>query len=165
MVSFKTSIFKSQPNIFLSNVSFSFNSKQASQDDRYLVPEEKSKYKFMEHKANDKNHNIDMMETRKADSDRQEKRSRTHSSKNLQKDGAASGKTPSPSVLPDYFSNYFTILSSEQRLKATYHEYYTFHCKMLNLSRPINDLQSKRKLISPGSKEYQDTTEKLTLIY
>ncbi|XP_005414736.1 PREDICTED: RNA polymerase II elongation factor ELL2-like [Chinchilla lanigera] len=170
-----SSIFRSQQNEHISaqmSASLSNQNNHLEMVERkYWVSEENSNYKFTEFEANIQNYSIDMMETQKADSDQQEKRASTKSSKNFNKDSSASGKTPLPSVSPDYYSKYFTIHSSkkrrryEQDFRADYDEYYPLHCKILKLSREANHLEWQRSFFSPDSKEYQYITEKLSVEY
>ncbi|XP_005001262.1 RNA polymerase II elongation factor ELL2-like [Cavia porcellus] len=164
-------IFNSQTNKHtsseLSNSLSDENKHLKIMEKKYLLSEKKSKNKFTEHKAHSQNYNVDMMDTQKADYDRQEERPSSNSSKNLQKDNAASRNTRLPLVSPDYFYDYCTILSSHQRhqyeqeFTANYDEYYALHCKILDVTRSANELEWKRQFIFPGSKQYLHITKKI----
>ncbi|NXW84383.1 ELL2 factor, partial [Alopecoenas beccarii] len=74
----------------------------------------------------------------------------------------ASGDSPlSTSEQPDYFINYVAIVSYEQRqsykddFNAEYDEYRNLHARMESISRRFMELDAQRKLLTPGSKEYQ----------
>lgn len=58
-------------------------------------------------------------------------------------------------------SKYIAIVSYEQRqsykddFNAEYDEYRTLHARMESVTRRFMKLDAQRKLLSPGSKEYQ----------
>ncbi|NWH74048.1 ELL2 factor, partial [Piaya cayana] len=63
--------------------------------------------------------------------------------------------------LPDYLIKYRAIVSHEQRqsykndFNAEYNEYRNLHARMVSVSQKFQKLDAQRKLLSPGSKEYQ----------
>ncbi|XP_065512742.1 RNA polymerase II elongation factor ELL2 [Caloenas nicobarica] len=67
----------------------------------------------------------------------------------------------STSEQPDYFIKYIAIVSYEQRqsykddFNAEYDEYRNLHARMESISRRFMELDAQRKLLTPGSKEYQ----------
>ncbi|XP_067171260.1 RNA polymerase II elongation factor ELL2 isoform X2 [Apteryx mantelli] len=73
----------------------------------------------------------------------------------------------STSELPDYFIKYIAIVSYEQRqsykddFNAEYDEYRNLHARMENVTRRFMKLDAQRKLLSPGSKEYQNLHEEV----
>ncbi|GAB0206167.1 RNA polymerase II elongation factor ELL2 isoform X1 [Grus americana] len=74
---------------------------------------------------------------------------------------SASIDGPSSSEQPDYFKKYVAIVSYEQRQSykndfyAEYDEYRNLHARIENTTRKFVKLDAQRKLLSPGSKEYQ----------
>ncbi|XP_058391107.1 RNA polymerase II elongation factor ELL2-like [Diceros bicornis minor] len=138
---------------------------------RHLMSDEKFKYKFIKHRAKNQVFSIEVMEKWKTDPERKGKGAKLNSSKEVKKVCTASGKTCSASGLPDYLTNYVTIVSSEQRwqyeqeFRAEYDEYRDLYAKMRNLSSIFNNLNSKRKHLTPGSKEYQDIDKRISLEY
>ncbi|XP_061478645.1 RNA polymerase II elongation factor ELL2 [Rhineura floridana] len=77
----------------------------------------------------------------------------------------------STSELPDYFVKYIVIVSYEQRqsykddFNAEYDEYRTLHARVENVTRKFMKLDAQRKLLSPGSKEYQILHEEVLQEY
>ncbi|KFQ89489.1 RNA polymerase II elongation factor ELL2, partial [Phoenicopterus ruber ruber] len=74
---------------------------------------------------------------------------------------AATDPPSSTSEQPDYFVKYIAIVSYEQRqsykddFNAEYDEYRNLHARMESITRRFMKLDAQRKLLSPGSKEYQ----------
>ncbi|KAM6104843.1 RNA polymerase II elongation factor ELL2-like [Pterocles gutturalis] len=74
---------------------------------------------------------------------------------------AASAEPTSSSEQPDYFIKYTTIVSHEQRqryeddFKAEYGEYRNLHARIESTVKRFTKLAERRKLVSPGSKEYE----------
>ncbi|KAM6104827.1 RNA polymerase II elongation factor ELL2-like [Pterocles gutturalis] len=74
---------------------------------------------------------------------------------------AASAEPTSSSEQPDYFIKYTTIVSHEQRQRyeddfnAEYGEYRNLHARIESTVKRFTKLAERRKLISPGSKEYE----------
>ncbi|KAM6104818.1 RNA polymerase II elongation factor ELL2-like [Pterocles gutturalis] len=74
---------------------------------------------------------------------------------------AASAEPTSSSEQPDYFIKYTTIVSHEQRQRyeddfnAEYGEYRNLHAQIESTVKRFTKLAERRKLISPGSKEYE----------
>ncbi|XP_009874076.1 PREDICTED: RNA polymerase II elongation factor ELL2, partial [Apaloderma vittatum] len=73
----------------------------------------------------------------------------------------ASTDPTSSSEQPDYFRKYVTISSHEQcqRYKddfsAEFDEYRSLYARMESISRKFKEFQAQRKLLSPGTKEFQ----------
>ncbi|XP_044767847.1 RNA polymerase II elongation factor ELL2-like [Neomonachus schauinslandi] len=135
-----------------------------------LMSDKKSEYTFVEHEAKNREYNIEMMGRQKTDPERQSEGAKPNSNE-VKEVCTASGKTGAASGLPDYLANYVTIVSSEQRqqyeqeFRVEYDEYQSLYAKMLTLSRIFINLDSKRKHLSPDSKEYQDINKKISLEY
>ncbi|NWQ92434.1 ELL2 factor, partial [Burhinus bistriatus] len=80
----------------------------------------------------------------------------------------ASTESPSStSEQPDYFIKYIAIVSYEQRQRykddfnAEYDEYRSLHARIERITRRFTKLDAQRKLLSPGSKEYQILHEEI----
>ncbi|KAK2523230.1 Ell2 [Columba guinea] len=80
----------------------------------------------------------------------------------------ASADSPlTTSEQPDYFVKYIAIVSYEQRqsykddFNAEYEEYRNLHARMESISRRFMDFDAQRKLLTPGSKEYQRLHEEV----
>ncbi|XP_014818048.1 PREDICTED: RNA polymerase II elongation factor ELL2 [Calidris pugnax] len=77
----------------------------------------------------------------------------------------------STSEQPDYFQKYIAIVSYEQRqsyeddFDAEYDEYRHLHARMDCITRRFIKLDMERKLVSPGSKEYQMLQEEIVEEY
>ncbi|NXN46750.1 ELL2 factor, partial [Rhinoptilus africanus] len=73
----------------------------------------------------------------------------------------------STSEQPDYFIKYIAIVSYEQRqsykddFNAEYDEYRNLHARIECITRRFMKLDAQRKLVSPGSKEYQILHEEI----
>ncbi|NXS47398.1 ELL2 factor, partial [Balaeniceps rex] len=74
---------------------------------------------------------------------------------------ASTDPPSSASEQPDYFIKYIAIVSYEQRqsykddFNAEYDEYRNLHARIESITRRFMKLDAQRKLLSPGSKEYQ----------
>ncbi|XP_035745211.1 RNA polymerase II elongation factor ELL2 isoform X2 [Egretta garzetta] len=74
---------------------------------------------------------------------------------------ASTDPPSSTSEQPDYFIKYIAIVSYEQRqsykddFNAEYDEYRSLHARIEGITRKFMKLDAQRKLLSPGSKEYQ----------
>ncbi|KAM6186800.1 RNA polymerase II elongation factor ELL2 isoform 2-T2 [Sarcoramphus papa] len=74
---------------------------------------------------------------------------------------ASTDPLSSTSEQPDYFVKYIAIVSYEQRqsykddFNAEYDEYRSLHARIESITRRFMKLDAQRKLLSPGSKEYQ----------
>ncbi|XP_075582144.1 RNA polymerase II elongation factor ELL2 isoform X2 [Pelecanus crispus] len=74
---------------------------------------------------------------------------------------ASTDSSSSASEQPDYFMKYIAIASYEQRqsykddFNAEYDEYRNLHARIESVTRRFMKLDAQRKLLSPGSKEYQ----------
>ncbi|XP_065717293.1 RNA polymerase II elongation factor ELL2 isoform X2 [Patagioenas fasciata] len=91
-----------------------------------------------------------------------EESSRLNSCEGTEETCVASADSPlSTSEQPDYFLKYIAIVSYEQRqsykddFNAEYDEYRNLHARMESISRRFMELDAQRKLLTPGSKEYQ----------
>ncbi|NXW23503.1 ELL2 factor, partial [Circaetus pectoralis] len=80
----------------------------------------------------------------------------------------ASAEAPSSaSEQPDYFVKYITVVSYEQRqsykndFNAEYDEYRNLHARIESINRRFMQFDAQRKLLSPGSKEYQVLHEEI----
>ncbi|NXK19957.1 ELL2 factor, partial [Arenaria interpres] len=77
----------------------------------------------------------------------------------------------STSEQPDYFLKYIAIVSYEQRqsykddFNAEYDEYRHLHARIDCITRRFMKLDAQRKLVSPGSKEYQMLQEEIVEEY
>ncbi|NXJ84906.1 ELL2 factor, partial [Trogon melanurus] len=73
----------------------------------------------------------------------------------------ASTDPTSSSEQPDYFRKYVPISSHEQRqsykddFNAEFDEYRSLYARMESISRKFKEFQAQRKLLSPGTKEFQ----------
>ncbi|KAM9180269.1 RNA polymerase II elongation factor ELL2-like [Dugong dugon] len=137
----------------------------------HSTSDEKFKYKFIEHQAKNQKYNTERVEAQKADPTRQNRGAKSDSSEAVKKLCTVSERSCSTSGPSDDLTNYFTILTSEQRQHyaqefiAEYDEYQALRAKMLTLSSPFVNLDAKRKNLSPGTKEYQDVSEEISLEY
>ncbi|CAM4671188.1 unnamed protein product [Lepidochelys kempii] len=138
-----------------------------STDEVHSVLHKKSKKKSKKHKEKDqiKKHNMESMEEKEKDLKKEEivklKNSSLDSSEGVKETCTDSTDPSSTSELPDYFVKYIAIVSYEQRqsykddFNAEYDEYRSLHARMENVTRRFMKLDAQRKLLSPGSKEYQ----------
>ncbi|KAF1592685.1 RNA polymerase II elongation factor ELL2, partial [Eudyptes moseleyi] len=99
---------------------------------------------------------------RKEETAKLKKSSHLDSGEGVKETCAASTDTPSSaSEQPDYFIKYIAIVSYEQRqsykddFNAEYDEYRNLHARIESVTRRFMKLDAQRKLLSPGSKEYQ----------
>ncbi|XP_009882637.1 PREDICTED: RNA polymerase II elongation factor ELL2 [Charadrius vociferus] len=80
---------------------------------------------------------------------------------------ASTDSPSSTSEQPDYFIKYIAIVSYEQRqsykddFNAEYDEYRNLHARIEHITRRFMKLDAQRKLLSPGSKEYQILHEEI----
>ncbi|KAK4815559.1 hypothetical protein QYF61_003651 [Mycteria americana] len=83
----------------------------------------------------------------------------------------ASTDLSATSEQPDYFMKYIAIVSYEQRqsykddFNAEYDEYRNLHARIESITRRFMKLDAQRKLLSPGSKEYQILHEEVLQEY
>ncbi|XP_058515162.1 RNA polymerase II elongation factor ELL2-like [Ochotona princeps] len=137
--------------------------------EKHLQFGDKFQYKSMQQKAQQRNNHTDVMGTWKIDSARQDEKA--NCSIKLEKVSAASKETFETYENPDYLTNYFPIVSYEQRehyaqeFKAQYEEYQALYAKMKTLSSVFLELDSRRKHFPSNSKEYQEINEKIILEY
>lgn len=136
----------------------------------HFMPE-KFKCAFAKRKTSIPNCITSTMEKPKIDFKKQDEIMKSDSNKEVKKVFPDSGKTNFTSATPDYLANYSTILSPDQRqcyekeFRANYSEYQAMYNKIQISCTPIIDLDSERKGFSPGSKEYQDITKKISVAY
>lgn len=136
-----------------------------------LMSDKKSEYTFPECEAKDQEYDIDMMGRQETDWERQGEGAKPDSKQEVIEVCTASRKTSAASRLPGSLAKYAPIVSSEQRqqyeqeFRVEYDEYQGLYSKMLTLSRVFINLDSKRKHLSPDSKEYQDINKKISLEY
>ncbi|KGL77611.1 RNA polymerase II elongation factor ELL2, partial [Tinamus guttatus] len=140
-----------------------------STDEKHLALHKKSKKKAKKHKEKDqsKKHDIAGVDEKERDLRKEEtaklkSSSGLESSEGVKETCTASTDPPSStSELPDYFIKYIAIVSYEQRqsykddFNAEYDEYRNLHARMEKVTRRFMKLDAQRKLLSPGSKEYQ----------
>lgn len=132
---------------------------------------EKFKCTFAKRKTTIPNCIASPMEKQKIDFKKQDEIMKSTSNKEVKKVFPDSGKTYFTPGTPDYFANYSIIVSSDQRqsyekeFRADYNEYQAMYNKIQISCTPIIDLDSERKAFSPGSKEYQDITKKISVAY
>uniref|UniRef100_A0A8C8SBT8 Elongation factor for RNA polymerase II 2 n=1 Tax=Pelusios castaneus TaxID=367368 RepID=A0A8C8SBT8_9SAUR len=145
-----------------------------STDEIHSVLHKKSKKKSKKHKEKDqiRKHNIEGVEEKEKDIKKEEiaklKNSSLDSSEGVKETCTDPSST---SELPDYFVKYIAIDSYEQRqsykddFNAEYDEYRSLHARMENVTRRFMKLDAQRKLLSPGSKEYQVVHEEVLQEY
>ncbi|XP_064356404.1 RNA polymerase II elongation factor ELL2-like [Dromaius novaehollandiae] len=140
-----------------------------STDEKHSALHKKSKKKAKKHKEKDqiKKHDTVSVDEKEKDLRKEEtaklkSSSSLESSEGVKETCTASTDPPSStSELPDYFIKYIAIVSYEQRqsykddFNAEYDEYRNLHARMENVTRRFMKLDAQRKLLSPGSKEYQ----------
>uniref|UniRef100_A0A8D2J674 Elongation factor for RNA polymerase II 2 n=1 Tax=Varanus komodoensis TaxID=61221 RepID=A0A8D2J674_VARKO len=148
-----------------------------STDDKHSVLHKKSKKKSKKHKEKDqiKEHNIGNAAEKERDCESEEITKMNNSTQKLSegvKETCNASTDPlSTSELPDYFVKYIAIVSYEQRqsykddFNAEYDEYRTLHARMESVTRRFIKLDAQRKLLSPGSKEYQVLHEEVLQEY
>ncbi|XP_060617793.1 RNA polymerase II elongation factor ELL2 [Anolis sagrei] len=136
-------------------------------DEKHSVLHKKSKKKSKKHKEKDqiKDHNIENAAEIEKDCESKDisklKNSCQKLSEGVKETCTASTDPLSTSELPDYFVKYIAIVSYEQRqsykedFNAEYDEYRTLHARVESVTRRFMKLDAQRKLVSPGSKEYQ----------
>ncbi|XP_052026319.1 RNA polymerase II elongation factor ELL2-like [Apodemus sylvaticus] len=136
---------------------------------QHFMPE-KFKCAFAKRKTSIPNY-ITSAEKLKTDFNKQDEIMKSNSNKEIKKAFADSGRFSTTSGTPEYLSNYTNIISSDQRqcyekeFRADYSEYQAMYDKIQISCTPIIDLDSARKGFSPGSKEYQDITKKISIEY
>ncbi|KAE8635748.1 hypothetical protein XENTR_v10002724 [Xenopus tropicalis] len=87
------------------------------------------------------------------------------------KDTCTASDPSSTTELPDYMVKYTVIVSSEQRqsykddFNSEYDEYRSLHARVENVTRKFMQLDTQRKSLSPGSKEYKTVHEEVLQEY
>ncbi|OCU02295.1 RNA polymerase II elongation factor ELL2 [Xenopus laevis] len=87
------------------------------------------------------------------------------------KDTCTASDPTSTTELPDYMVKYTVIVSSEQRqtykddFNSEYDEYRSLHARVENVTRKFMQLDTQRKSLSPGSKEYKTVHEEVLQEY
>ncbi|EPY74441.1 RNA polymerase II elongation factor ELL2 [Camelus ferus] len=136
-----------------------------------LLSDGQFRCKITEHKVKNQEYTIKITQKPKTDREGQGEGENLNSSEEVQNVGTASDNTCSTSDFPDYLTDYVTIVSSEQRqryeqiFRVEYDEYKALYTKILTLSKTSISLNSKRKYLSPDSKEYQAINKKISLEY
>ncbi|ETE62117.1 RNA polymerase II elongation factor ELL2, partial [Ophiophagus hannah] len=148
-----------------------------STNEKHSLLYKKSKKKSKKHKEKDqiKDHNTGNEDKKMRDCESQEitklKNSSQKMSEGVKKTCTATTDPLSTSELPDYFVKYIAIVSYEQRqsykddFNAEYDEYRTLHARMESVTRRFMKLDAQRKLLSPGTKEYQILHEEVLQEY
>ncbi|XP_021035904.1 RNA polymerase II elongation factor ELL2 [Mus caroli] len=146
-------------------------------EEEHPVSHKKSKKKSKKHKEKDqiKKHDIEIMEEKEEDLQREETAKLSNASPNPNegvKEGCTASMEPSSALeLPDYLIKYIAIVSYEQRqnykddFNAEYDEYRALHARMETVARRFIKLDAQRKRLSPGSKEYQNVHEEVLQEY
>ncbi|KAJ1208556.1 hypothetical protein NDU88_003940 [Pleurodeles waltl] len=150
-----------------------------STDEKHSLLHKKSKKKSKKHKEKDR--------TKKEDSDTNEEKHQDHikkeeivkmekipspdPNKGVKEPCTASSDPSTTTELADYLTKYTAILSSEQRqtykddFNSEYDEYRSLHARVENVTRRFMKLDSQRKRLSPGSKEYKIVHEEVLQEY
>ncbi|XP_076775119.1 RNA polymerase II elongation factor ELL2-like [Arvicanthis niloticus] len=137
---------------------------------QHFMPE-KFKCAFAKRKTSIPSYITSTHQKLKIDFNKQDEIMKSNSNKEIKKAFADSGRFGTTSGTPEYLSNYTIIVSSDQRqcyekeFRADYSEYQAMYDKIQISCTPIIDLDSERKGLSPGSKEYQDITKKISIEY
>ncbi|XP_048187529.1 RNA polymerase II elongation factor ELL2 isoform X2 [Perognathus longimembris pacificus] len=138
-------------------------------EENHSMSHKKSKKKSKKHKEKDqiKKHDIETIEEKEEDLQREAiaklNNSSPNSSEGIKEDCTASVEPSSTIELPDYLIKYIAIVSYEQRqnykddFNAEYDEYRALHARMETVARRFIKLDAQRKRLSPGSKEYQSS--------
>uniref|UniRef100_A0A8D0L372 Elongation factor for RNA polymerase II 2 n=1 Tax=Sphenodon punctatus TaxID=8508 RepID=A0A8D0L372_SPHPU len=145
-------------------------------DEKHSVSHRKSKKKSKKHKEKDqiKKHDTENVEDGrgfKREEIAKLKNSTLDSHEGVKETCMASEDPSSVSELPDYIVKYIAIVSYEQRqnykddFNAEYDEYRSLHARMENVTRRFMKLDAQRKLLSPGTKEYQVLHEEVLQEY
>ncbi|NWY62249.1 ELL2 factor, partial [Chionis minor] len=105
---------------------------------------------------------------RKEETAKLRKSSCSKSGEGVKETCTASREPPSStSEQPDYFIKYIAIVSYEQRqsykddFNAEYEEYRNLHARIERITGRFTKLDAQRKLLSPGSREYQILHEEI----
>ncbi|NWX16507.1 ELL2 factor, partial [Aegotheles bennettii] len=135
---------------------------------RHQNPKKVKEHKEDESKTQDtRSVNKEEKELRKEETAKLKKPSCLDSVEGVKEICTASTVPPSSSEQPDYLMKYVPIVSYEQRqsykddFNAEYDEYRNLHAQIENISRRFVKLDAQRKLLSPGSKEYQVLQEEV----
>ncbi|KAM7076407.1 RNA polymerase II elongation factor ELL2 isoform 1-T1 [Ciconia maguari] len=146
--------------------------------EKHAVLHQKPK-KVQEHNEKDKSETQDTSnvseeekDLRKEETAKLKKSSHLDSDEGVKETCTASTDLPSStSEQPDYFMKYIAIVSYEQRqsykddFNAEYDEYRNLHARIESITRRFMKLDAQRKLLSPGSKEYQILHEEVLQEY
>ncbi|XP_072716904.1 RNA polymerase II elongation factor ELL2 isoform X2 [Ciconia boyciana] len=146
--------------------------------EKHAVLHQKPK-KVQEHNEKDKSETQDTSnvseeekDLRKEETAKPKKSSHLDSDEGVKETCTASTDLPSStSEQPDYFMKYIAIVSYEQRqsykddFNAEYDEYRNLHARIESITRRFMKLDAQRKLLSPGSKEYQILHEEVLQEY
>ncbi|NXS92125.1 ELL2 factor, partial [Jacana jacana] len=109
---------------------------------------------------------------KKEESDEPKESPSSSSSEGDKESGAASEESEaSSSEQPDYLQKYVAIVSHEQRqsykddFNAEYDEYRALHAQIDAVTRRFTQLDARRKLVEPGTKEYEILLEEVVEEY
>ncbi|XP_077203778.1 RNA polymerase II elongation factor ELL2 isoform X1 [Paroedura picta] len=148
-----------------------------STDEKRSVLHKKSKKKSKKHKEKDqiREHSIENVAEKAKDCENKEiaklKNSSVNFSEGVKKTCTASTDPLSTTELPDYFEKYIAIVSYEQRqsykddFNAEYDEYRTLHARMESVTRRFMELDTHRKMLTPGTLDYQILHEEVLKEY
>ncbi|NXW45377.1 ELL2 factor, partial [Nyctiprogne leucopyga] len=177
----RSSISEDQPQKYISQTPLRIPAPAAVQvephkstGEKHEVLHQKCK-KVKEHKEKDEGKMEDIMSASKEEKDlkkeetaKLKKSSYLDSHEGVKETCTASTNPPSStSDQPDYFIKYIAIVSDEQRqsykddFNAEYDEYRNLHARMESITKKFMKLDAQRKLLSPGSKEYQILQEEV----
>ncbi|NWQ82612.1 ELL2 factor, partial [Columbina picui] len=127
-------------------------------------PEQESKHKDEDESKTQDSTSVSEEEKdlRKEETAKLKESSHLDSCEGAEETSVASADSPlSTTEQPDYLIKYIPIESYEQRQRykddfnAEYDEYRNLYSRMQSISRRFMDLDAQRKLLTPGSKEYQ----------
>ncbi|XP_075595925.1 RNA polymerase II elongation factor ELL2 [Balearica regulorum gibbericeps] len=160
-------IYQDQQKKHTSQTVFRIPAPPKSTGEKRMVLQQRSK-KVQEHKGKDESKMQDTTSASREEKDlkkeetvKLKKSSGMDSDEGVKETCSASIDGPSSSEQPDYFKKYVAIVSYEQRQSykndfyAEYDEYRNLHARIENTTRKFVKLDAQRKLLSPGSKEYQ----------
>ncbi|EHB00045.1 RNA polymerase II elongation factor ELL2 [Heterocephalus glaber] len=147
-------------------------------EENHSMSHKKSKKKSKKHKEKDqiKKHDIETIEEKEEDIQREEEIAKLNNSSLNSNEGVKEGCTASMELsstieLPDYLIKHITIVSYEHRqnsmddFNAEYDEYRALHARMETVAQRFIKLDAQRKCLSPGSKEDQNVHEEILQEY
>ncbi|XP_054665894.1 RNA polymerase II elongation factor ELL2 isoform X2 [Grus americana] len=154
-------VYQDQQKKHTSQTLFRIPAPPKSAGEKRTVLQQRSK-KVQEYKGKDESKVQDTTSASREEKDlKKEEPAKLKKSSGVKETCSASIDGPSSSEQPDYFKKYVAIVSYEQRQSykndfyAEYDEYRNLHARIENTTRKFVKLDAQRKLLSPGSKEYQ----------